>query len=116
MAESIANEAMGVEADQVYGDGNSKHGCCECRITTCVDTLNLKVPKLRQASSSWTMSSHATRGRTGALVVAVMCEQNDACSGQARSLLVDLCYIMLLTLGMLVVQVEMAMQEVGTLY
>lgn len=50
LAESIANEIMDAEADQMCGEGNSRNGYRERKLTTCVGTLTLRVPKLRQGS------------------------------------------------------------------
>ena len=50
LAESIANEAMDAEADQMCGEGNSRNGYRERKLSTCVGTLTLRVPKLRQGT------------------------------------------------------------------
>lgn len=50
LAESIANEAMDAEADQMCGEGNGRNGYRERRLLTCVGTLTLRVPKLRRGS------------------------------------------------------------------
>lgn len=50
LAESIANEIMDTEADQMCGDTNSRNGYRERKLATCVGTLTLKIPKLRQGS------------------------------------------------------------------
>lgn len=51
LAESIVNEIMGAEADQLCGaTGNSRNGYRERRLKTCVGTLTLRIPKLRTGS------------------------------------------------------------------
>ena len=50
LAESVVNEIMDAEADQMCGEGNSRNGYRERRLLTCVGTLTLRVPKLRQGS------------------------------------------------------------------
>lgn len=50
LAESIANEIMDAEADQMCGESNSRNGYRERKPATCVGTLTLRVPKLRQGS------------------------------------------------------------------
>lgn len=50
LAESIVNEIMDAEADQMCGEGNSRNGYRERKLLTCVGTLTLRVPKLRQGS------------------------------------------------------------------
>lgn len=50
LAESIANEIMDAEADQMCGEGNSRNGYRERKLSTCVGTLTLRVPKLRQGT------------------------------------------------------------------
>ena len=52
MAEMLANEIMSAEADQLCdATGNSRNGYRERKLTTCVGTLTLRIPKLR--SGSW---------------------------------------------------------------
>lgn len=48
LAESIVNEIMDAEADQMCGEGNSRNGYRERKLLTCVGTLTPGVPKLRQ--------------------------------------------------------------------
>ena len=51
LAESIVNEIMSAEADQLCGaTGNSRNGYRDRRLTTCVGVLNLRIPKLRKGS------------------------------------------------------------------
>ena len=51
LAESVVNEAMSAEADQMCeATGNSRNGYRERRLVTCVGTLTLRVPKLRTGS------------------------------------------------------------------
>lgn len=47
LAESIANEAMDAEADQVCGEGDSGDGDGERKLSTCAGTPALRVPKPR---------------------------------------------------------------------
>jgi transposase-like protein len=47
LAESVVNEIMSAEADQLCGaTGNSRNGYRERRLTTCVGVLTLRIPKL----------------------------------------------------------------------
>ena len=47
MAEMLANEIMGAEADQLCdATGKSRNGYRERKLTTCVGTLTLRIPKL----------------------------------------------------------------------
>lgn len=50
LAESVANEIMDAEADQMCGEGNSRNGHGERRLLTCVGTLTPGVPKPGQGS------------------------------------------------------------------
>mgnify|MGYP000894433860 CR=1 FL=1 len=51
LAESIVNEVMSAEADQLCeATGNSGNGYRERRLVTCVGTLTLRVPKLGTGS------------------------------------------------------------------
>ena len=51
LAESVVNEIMSAEADQLCGaTGNSRNGYRERRLVTCVGTLALGIPKLRAGS------------------------------------------------------------------
>ena len=51
LAESVVNEIMSAEADQLCGaTGNSRNGYRERRLVTCVGTLTLRIPKLRAGS------------------------------------------------------------------
>ena len=51
LAESVVNEVMSAEADQLCGaTGNSRNGYRERKLTTCVGILNLRIPKLRVGS------------------------------------------------------------------
>ena len=51
LAESVVNEIMSAEADQLCGaTGNSRNGYRERRLVTCVGILNLRIPKLRVGS------------------------------------------------------------------
>ena len=51
LAESIVNEIMSAEADQLCeATGNSRNGYRERRLVTCVGTLTLWIPKLRVGS------------------------------------------------------------------
>ena len=51
MAEMLANEIMSAEADQLCdATGNSRNGYRERKLTTCVGTLTLRIPKLRSGS------------------------------------------------------------------
>ena len=51
LAESVVNEVMSAEADQLCeATGNSRNGYRERMLTTCVGTLTLRVPKLRSGS------------------------------------------------------------------
>lgn len=48
LAEQVVNAILDEEADQLCGDGaNSKNGYRNRTLETCVDTLNLRIPKLR---------------------------------------------------------------------
>ncbi len=49
-AESIANEIMDAEADQMCGEGNSRNGYRERKLSTCVGTPALGVPELRRGT------------------------------------------------------------------
>lgn len=51
LAESVVNEIMSAEADQLCGaTGNSRNGYRERALVTCVGTLTLRIPKLRSGS------------------------------------------------------------------
>lgn len=51
LAESVVNEIMSAEADQLCGaTGNSRNGYRERKLVTCVGTLTLRIPKLRTGS------------------------------------------------------------------
>lgn len=51
LAEGVVNEIMSAEADQLCeATGNSRNGYRERRLTTCVGTLTLRIPKLRAGS------------------------------------------------------------------
>ena len=51
LAEQVVNAIMDEEADQLCGDGaNSRNGCRNRTLETCVGTLNLRIPKLRTGS------------------------------------------------------------------
>ena len=51
LAESVVNEIMSAEADQLCeATHNSRNGYRERRLTTCVGTLTLRIPKLRVGS------------------------------------------------------------------
>ena len=51
LAESVVNEIMSAEADQLCeATGNSRNGYRDRRLTTCVGVLNLRIPKLRTGS------------------------------------------------------------------
>ena len=51
LAESVVNEVMSAEADELCGaSGNSRNGYRERRLATCVGTLTLRIPKLRTGS------------------------------------------------------------------
>ncbi len=51
LVESVVNEVMSAEADQLCGaTGNSRNGYRERMLVTCVGTLTLRVPKLRSGS------------------------------------------------------------------
>ena len=51
LAESVVNEVMSAEADQLCGaTGNSRNGYRERKLVTCVGTLTLRIPKLRTGS------------------------------------------------------------------
>ena len=51
LAESVVNEIMSAEADQLCdATGNSRNGYRERRLVTCVGTLTLRIPKLRVGS------------------------------------------------------------------
>ena len=51
LAESVVNEIMSAEADQLYeATSNSRNGYRERKLVTCVGTLTLRVPKLRAGS------------------------------------------------------------------
>ena len=51
LAESIVNEIMSAEADQLCeATGNSRNGYRERSLVTCVGTLALRIPKLRAGS------------------------------------------------------------------
>lgn len=51
LAESVANEIMSAEADQLCeATHNSGNGYRECGLVTCVGTLALRIPKLRTGS------------------------------------------------------------------
>lgn len=51
MAETLVNEIMSAEADQLCGaTGNARNGYRERKLATCVGTLTLRIPKLRSGS------------------------------------------------------------------
>ena len=51
LAESVVNEIMSAEADQLCeATGNSRNGYRERMLVTCVGTLTLRIPKLRTGS------------------------------------------------------------------
>ena len=51
LAESVVNEIMDAEADQMCAaQKNTRNGYRERKLKTCVGTLTLKVPKLRSGS------------------------------------------------------------------
>lgn len=51
LAESVVNEIMSAEADQLCdATGNSRNGYRERKLATCVGTLTLRIPKLRAGS------------------------------------------------------------------
>lgn len=51
LAESVVNEIVSAEADEVCGaSGNSRNGYRERSLATCVGTLTLRIPKLRTGS------------------------------------------------------------------
>lgn len=51
LAESVVNEVMSAEADQLCeATGNSRNGYRERMLVTCAGTLTLRVPKLRSGS------------------------------------------------------------------
>ena len=51
LAESLVNEIMSAEADQLCeATGNSRNGYRDRKLTTCVGTLSLRIPKLRVGS------------------------------------------------------------------
>ena len=51
LAESVVNEIMSAEADQLCeATKNSRNGYRERRLITCVGTLTLRIPKLRVGS------------------------------------------------------------------
>ena len=51
LAESVVNEVMSAEADQLCeATGNSRNGYRERKLVTCVGTLTLRIPKLRVGS------------------------------------------------------------------
>ena len=51
LAESVVNEIMSAEADQLCeATGNSRNGYRERSLVTCVGTLTLRIPKLRTGS------------------------------------------------------------------
>ncbi len=51
LAESVVNEIMSAEADQLCdATGNSRNGYRERKLATCVGTLTLRIPKLRTGS------------------------------------------------------------------
>lgn len=51
LAESVVNEIMSAEADELCASsGNSRNGYRERKLLTCVGTLTLRIPKLRRGS------------------------------------------------------------------
>ena len=51
LAESVVNEIMSAEADQMCeATGNSRNGYRDRKLVTCVGTLSLRIPKLRTGS------------------------------------------------------------------
>ena len=50
MAESLVNEIMDAQADEVCESGNQRNGYRERRLVTSVGTINLRIPKLRAGS------------------------------------------------------------------
>ncbi len=51
LAESIANEIMSAEADQLCDEtGTSRNGYRERKLVTCVGTLDLRIPKTRRGT------------------------------------------------------------------
>lgn len=47
MAESLVNEIMDAQADEACEAGNQRNGYRECRLTTSVGAITLRIPKLR---------------------------------------------------------------------
>ena len=51
LAEQVVNAVMDAEADQLCGGGaNSRNGYRERSLATCVGTLTLRIPKLREGT------------------------------------------------------------------
>ena len=49
MAESLVNEIMDAQAEDACADGNRRNGYRGRKLATGVDTVNLRIPKLRAA-------------------------------------------------------------------
>lgn len=49
MAESLVNEIMDAQADEACENGNRRNGYRGRKLATGVDTVNLRIPKLRAA-------------------------------------------------------------------
>lgn len=75
LAESVASETVGAEADQMCGEGNGRNGHGGRRPLTCVGTPTPGVPKLRQGSSfpEDVLTLHQRVGRALVAAVAETC-------------------------------------------
>ncbi|WP_346674363.1 transposase [Enorma phocaeensis] len=48
--ESVLNQVMDAQADELLGDGNRRNGYRERRLVTAVGEVTLRIPKLREGS------------------------------------------------------------------
>ena len=48
--ESVLNQVMDAQADELCGEGNRRNGYRERRLVTVVGEITLRVPKLREGS------------------------------------------------------------------
>lgn len=64
MAESLVNEIMDAQADEARENGNRRNGHRERKLVTSIDTIDLRIPKLRAGSYSPRTSSSGTRAWT----------------------------------------------------
>ncbi len=65
LLEGALNAAMDAAADELLGEGNRRNGYRERELRTCVGTVTLRIPKLREGSYFPTRWSGRTRAPTG---------------------------------------------------